>query len=133
MARSLTILRVVYLALFLLGILALVYAYAWYDGMSSRVEVPFSATDDPISEQTAIEVTRRALDLSGANPDELVPRDSTDSETYKERIFARNPNNLNSGYVLWKYKDSKNANKPGYMVRLEKTTSGFECFVGIND
>jgi hypothetical protein len=62
----------------------------------------------PLDEAVAIEVTLRALQESGIDPIELKPVEYSPSPSAgMDRFFARNVNDPNRGYVLWRRAESE--------------------------
>jgi hypothetical protein len=63
---------------------------------------------EALTESIAIDVTRNALHDSGIEASDLVPvAYDPDKATRPERYFARNQQNPNRGYVLWKLPGSQ--------------------------
>ncbi len=91
----------------------------------------------PLTEQVALEITRRALEADGYDTSVLSPVEYRHEfpEGHAERFFARNTLNSNSGRVLWGPAPApwgslikRNAFRT-YAVRIEKSGSEIRCRV----
>ena len=95
------------------------YGYAYYAYISEKLVVTAPLGLERLSEQSAIDITRNILDLSGKDQYKLDPFPYTDNSQTYERIFARNSDDPNSGYVIWNCSEPDCSNRPGYTVRIK--------------
>jgi hypothetical protein len=86
----------------------------------------------PLTEDIAVELTRRCLDRAGCDTSRMTPVEyrsdyPTDSV---ERVLARNSLNPNNGYVLWGPRSDRHPHVGGvwtFLVSIEKRGSEYRC------
>lgn len=107
----------------IVGIAALGYAssigYESWELRQRQVMLP-AQTQQPLTEEQAVALSREALHQVGEDITKFTPRayDGTN-------FYARNTLNSHSGYVLWASKSSH----PGFSVHLEQTGEAIRCGV----
>jgi len=92
-------------AVVIAGILAVAVAWPVYRELTPRCDYYTIDASAPLTEESAVKFTRRALmddgkAAAGMIPIPYSPDSQFDNPDQAERLFARNTINRNSGYVL---------------------------------